>query len=130
MSKTTVVPAETTDTVETVPTVDSITSWGPFKELQQVQTQYGLYNVPRATIMTFTIEDVWNPKTGQYDRAPVPHYEKVRIDNSDQIPSVPIRSRSDEWNAENLEAYRKINDARQKSRTEEAKRQQQRRIVE
>jgi hypothetical protein len=123
MAKTTVVDGtQTVQAQETVPTVDDIKSWGPFKDLQQVSTIYGVYNVPRGTIMTFELEEIWDPKAREHVEAMMPQYRKVPIDNSDQIPSVPVRGWSDDENRKNLEAYRKINDARQKARQVEKKR--------
>ncbi len=105
-ANTKVVEAETVTPKEFVPFADDIQSWGPFRDLQLVTTQYGTYNVPRGQIMTFEMQIVWDKKEGREVEQMMPQYETVEnLDNSDQRPSVPLKGKTDEENTANVLAY-------------------------
>lgn len=115
MSKTEVVPAEV-DTVEIVPTVDPASTWGPYKDIEIVATQWGQYAVPRGQIMHFEMETIWDKKAQKQIRQMMPHYTKVRIDESDTRPSVPLKQKTDAENMANVKAYSDMNRIRQEQR--------------
>ncbi len=54
--------------------IDDGRLYGPFKEYQNVDTDYGKYAVSRGLRMGFVLQSTWNKDTNRFEDWPVPIY--------------------------------------------------------
>lgn len=131
MAKTEVVAAEkadegtiTADEVIYDTVVDDQLSYGPYPEMVEVDTQHGRYAVPRGKKMTFGLYRRFDKKEGIWIQEYLPEYSDANIAPDDPFhdmtrPSVALKGKSAEENAENVRRYNEFDRARKAKRQAE-----------